>query len=73
MVFIYINGVYVKLGSALPDTISSLTVETQPGILILANQIPLLKQWLNDIADRLTCEYVSYNGTLVPVSEIHKF
>jgi hypothetical protein len=70
---IKLNNTPVNIGAKLPETVNSLVIESFPGILIRTNQVPLVKQWLNSIVDKLTCEYVSFNGTLIKRINVKKF
>jgi len=70
---IKLNTVPVNIGAKLPSTITSCVIESFPGILIKTEQVPLVKKWLNDMVDKLTCKYVSFNGTLIETIEIQKF
>lgn len=72
--FIYLNGTPTQLGSPLPSTIHSLVIHMPPvPIAFPEHQVPALKAWLNDLVDRLDCDYFSYNNVLIPTNEITKF
>lgn len=75
MLQIYINGILFNLGQPLPETITSLEIIYQALIPI---QYPLdqdkaIKSWFNQLIDKCTCEYASYNHTLCRVDELTKF
>ena len=74
MHFTYLNGIPVQLGSPLPSSIYSLQVVVPPlPVAFPLEQVPQLKAWLNDLVDRLTCDYFTYNGVLIPTDDITKF
>jgi len=62
-----------QLGAPLPTEIFSLDIQLLMPMQIQPTQSPLIKQWLNQIIDKLNCEYVSYNKILIPVNELKKF
>ena len=72
---IIINKQQVQIGCKLPDTITELTIQTNPLIQLQCEsfEVALIKQWLNNIVDRLDTEYVLYNGTLIKSAELRKF
>jgi len=70
---ILINGVRTQLGSNLPATVHAFDVSLTFPTQIPLNQVPQVKAWLNSIIDRLDSEYCTYNGILIPSSELKKF
>jgi len=70
---ILINGIHTQLGANLPTTIHALDVSVRFPTQIPLNQVPQVKAWLNNIIDRLDSEYSTYNGILIPSSELKKF
>jgi len=70
---ISINGMSTQLGASLPNEIFSLDIQLLMPMQIQPTQSPLIKQWLNQIIDKLNCEYVSYNKILIPINELKKF
>ena len=70
---IEINGKNVGLGSALPADIFSFKVVCIMPVVIPHGDAVRLKQWLNMITKRVSCEYVEYNNILVPADELTKF
>lgn len=71
--FIFLNGVPTQLGAPLPSVIRSLEIRIPMPIAFPEHQVPELKAWLNDLVDRLDCDYFSYNNILIPTNEITKF
>lgn len=72
---IKINGAETQLGSQIPNEVYSLSIDfrsifPQP---IERTQAVLIKQWLNNLVDNITSDYVSFNGTLIPTNELNKF
>ena len=70
---IQINGMQIQLGAPLPSSIYHFEIR-----LFFPTQVPLaqvlaIKQWFNQIIDKLDCEYVTYNNTLIPTNELKKF
>lgn len=73
-IVILINGNRVAIGEELPAIIQSFSLSTMGfQINIPSSQSPQVKQWLNTIIDSLDCDYVEYNGILIPSSELRKF
>jgi len=72
MITILINNLPVQIGSELPDVVNQLEVRISPlGILQVPKlQTPAIKQWIKLLISRLECDYITYNGTLIPVSEL---
>jgi len=72
MITILINNQPTQIGSELPDVVNQLEVRVSPlGILQVPKlQTPSIKQWIKLLVSRLECDYVTYNGTLIPVSEL---
>jgi len=70
---IKLNNKPTNIGAMLPTAITSCIIESFPGMLIKNEQVPLVKRWLNDLVDNLTCEYMSFNGTLTKITDIKKF
>lgn len=75
MYSIVVNSQPTTIGQLLPDTIHSLSVSYD---LVFTIQIPKadtphVKAWFNALIDRLSCDYVSYNGVFIPTSELNKF
>ena len=68
-----INHQPIEIGNPLPDRITSLVVHLFMNMQIPSSQAPLIKAWLNSVIDRLDCDYVTYNGTLIPAHELKKF
>lgn len=74
MHFIHLNSIPVQLGAPLPSVIHSLEIQVPfMPISFPSEQVPQLKAWLNQLVDRLDCEYFTYNGVLIPTNEITKF
>lgn len=67
------NGHPLQLGGNLPDRISSLFVLIPYGVAVPTAQTPMLKQWLNSLIDRLDCEYVTVEDSLVLSSDLRGF
>jgi len=75
MFSIIVNGVNTKIGNPLPAEVSQLEIKISKlsmAINIPKLQTPLVKLWLEELADKLTCDYVTYNNVLVKVSELEK-
>jgi len=72
MITILINNQSTQIGSELPDVVNQLEVRISPlGILQVPKlQTPAIKQWIKLLISRLDCDYVTYNGILIPVSEL---
>ena len=70
---IKLNNQIINIGQKLPDKITSCEIECFPGVSVKSEQVPAIKGWLNQLADNLDCEYVSYNGALMPISDVKKF
>lgn len=70
---IIINNQPYQLGQPPPTQITHLDITIHMPIQIPSNQTPHIKAWLNLIIERLDCDYVTYNGTLIPTSELTKF
>lgn len=70
---ISINNKAVQLGQPLPEVITSCVIDVFPGVTIPSEQVPQLKVWLNQLHDKLACEYVQYNGVLMQPSDLNKF
>jgi len=72
MITILINNQSTQIGSELPDVVNQLEVRISPlGLLQVPKlQTPAIKQWIKLLISRLECDYVMYNGTLIPVSEL---
>ena len=72
---IIINGKQHQLLQPLPDKINSLSIISHPmvSIQVQRHEALLIKQWLNDIVDRLTCTHISYNDNLIQKTDIKKF
>ena len=70
---IHINGSLYQFGLPLPDKIHHLAVYLHFNTQIPYEDASALKAFLNNVIDRLTCEYVSYNDILIPTSELKKF
>jgi len=72
MITILINNQPTQIGSELPDVVNQLEVRVSPlGILQVPKlQTPAIKQWIKLLVSRLECDYVTYNGILIPVSEL---
>lgn len=72
---IKINNKRFNLLDRLPTDIESLSVKYNTLIVMPINrsQSVLIKKWLNNIVDRLTCDYVLVNNTLVNKKDINKF
>lgn len=70
---IVINSNKIRIGDPLPQTIHYFEVTIHMPMHIQTQQVPLVKQWLNDVIDKLECEYVIYNGILIPSDELQKF
>lgn len=73
-IIIIINGQQVQLGSPLPTSIHSFSVQrTSPFPIEIDQQSALvIRQWLNNIRDILDTEYVTYNNTLIKVTDLNK-
>lgn len=73
-IIIIINGQHVQLGSPLPKSIHSFSVQrTSPFPIEIDKQSALvIRQWLNNIIDILDTEYVTYNNTLIKVTDLNK-
>ena len=74
-ILISINKQLVQILCPLPVTIHELAIQTNPFIQLQVDPIQAaqIKQWLNDIVDRLDTEYVLYNGTLIKSTDLRKF
>ena len=72
---IQINNQYVQIGSTIPSQIYSLIVYYDPAIVIgfPKEHKASIEQWFNKLIDSLTCDYVTFNGILIPTSELNKF
>ena len=70
---IQINGMAIQLGAPLPSSIHHFEVTLYMPIQLPKEQAVQLKSWLNQIIDKLDCEYVSYNNVLIPANELKKF
>jgi len=72
MITILINNQSTQIGSELPDVINQLEVRVSTiGLLQVSKlQTPSIKQWIKLLISRLDCDYVTYNGILIPVSEL---
>ena len=72
MITILINNQPTQIGSELPDVVNQLEVRVSPlGILQVPKlQTPAIKQWIKLLISRLECDYITYNGILIPVSEL---
>ena len=70
---ISINNQLVELGSPLPNSIYEFSVLLFMNATLDAASAVALKQWLNNIIDRLDTDYVSYNNVLIPTNELVKF
>ena len=68
-----INNRLVELGSPLPGSIYEFSVLLFMNATLDAASAVALKQWLNNIIDRLDTDYVSYNNVLIPTNELVKF
>ena len=68
------NGLY-QLLQPLPSSITSFCIEYNPNIRVKFSkeQTPHVKAWFNDIIERLDTDYVSFNGVLIPSSDLNKF
>lgn len=75
-VSITINHLVVQhIGQSLPDVITQFEVYTNPMFPITLNptQAAEIKQWLNQIIDRLDTQYVVFNGVLILSTDLRKF
>lgn len=74
-ILIIINKQQVQIGCKLPDSITELSIQTNPLIRLQceSSEVALIKAWLNDIVDRLDTEYVLYEGVLIRSDELRKF
>jgi len=70
---IIINGQHTQIGGYLPTSIHSFSVTLHFPMQIPTEQVPRVKQWLNTIMERLSTDYVSYNDTIIPSSELNRF
>ena len=71
---ILINGIPTQLGEQLPSSIYNFEVYLQPvHVAVQPGHEPLIKQWLNQIIDNLTTDFVSFNNILIPSSELQRF
>lgn len=70
---ILINGVPTDLGGYLPSSIQHFAVQVYFPVQLPVEQSAQLKHWLNSIIDRLDCDYVDFQNTLIPTSELTKF
>jgi len=72
MITILINNQSTQIGSELPGVVNQLEVYISPlGILQVPKlQTPSIKQWIKLLISRLKCDYITYNGTLIHVSEL---
>lgn len=70
---IIINNQPIQLGAPLPSEIFHLAVVIQMPIQLPSEQTAHVKAWLNTVMDNLVCDYVTFNGTLIPVTELTKF
>lgn len=70
---ILVNGVPTDLGGYLPASIYHFAVQLYMPVQLPIEQSAALKQWLNTIIDRLDCDYVEYQGVLIPRDELRKF
>lgn len=70
---IIINRQPFQIGQPLPDTITDFEVMVHLNMQIPYAQVAQVKQWLNLVIERLDCDYVTYNGTLIPTSELQRF
>ena len=74
-ILITINKQQVQIGCKLPDSITELSIQTNPLIQFQCepHEVSIIKAWLNDIVDRLDTEYVLYEGVLIRSDELRKF
>ena len=70
---IQINGMSIQLGAPLPNSIYHFEVTLYIPTQLPKEQAVQFKSWLNQIIDKLDCEYVTYNDVLIPVNELKKF
>ena len=70
---IYINNTVYQFGLPLPDEIYHFEVNLYFSVQIPTEHAIQLKALLNNVIDRITCDYVAYNGILIPSSELNKF
>lgn len=70
---IAINGQPYQLGQPPPTKITHLDIAIRMPMQVPSDQTPHIKAWLNSVIDNLDCDYVTYNGTLIPASELTKF
>lgn len=71
-VTVIINGAEYQLTQPLPDVITDIGITCIPGANVQAQHALAVKKWLNEIIDKLTCEYLCFNQVLIPVSELKK-
>lgn len=70
---ILINNAPVQLGGQLPTVITHLNIRCMMRMSVNSGTASLTRKWLNDIVDKLDCDYVEYNGVLISVDDIVKF
>lgn len=71
---ILVNGHRIPVGGVFPTPIHTLSVTTMGlPIGIHPEQSAQLKAWLNSIIEALDCDYVEYQNTLIPSSEVRRF
>ena len=68
-----LNGEYVQLLERIPERVTSLEVLLHINVRVEHGMGLHIKTWLNDIMDRLDCEYVTYQGILIPTKELKRF
>ncbi len=70
---IQLNGRTVTPGATVPKAVTALVIRCVFPIGVGSQQAVQIKRWLNEVASRLTCDYVEYNGVLVSVEDIKIF
>jgi hypothetical protein len=71
---ITINGKQFELGMELPNIISSIEIinDAFPKHIRIQD-VPYLKQWLNELVTRCSADYILYNNILIETKSINKF
>lgn len=71
---IKLNGTEFQIGQPIPDSIEYLNISC--GVFapqVQEHQIPLVKEWLNEVIDNFIGTHATYNGMLVHKDSIVKF
>jgi len=69
-----VNNKRVILLEELPEKVTQLSLMLHPAVRIKIpkHQEKAIKKWLNILVDRVQCDYVSYNGVLIPKGDLRK-